>query len=213
MNVLAAVQNHGYAATAVLLFLSACGLPLPLSVVLLTAGAAAHSGSLNLALVILCAAGAALARRHDPLPGRQVHRMVAARRALPPQPQPRDLHLRLGPILLSSRPAHAPLREVHPRPGTVAAPLAGSLNMRLTRFLKLDMCGVLFYTAAWSTVGFLCAPFLRILISWVKRVGHFTAATVSAPSCFIWSGCSAVLCTKTASARSNESPQKSSMNA
>ena len=60
MNVLAAVQHHGYAATAVILLASACGLPLPVSVVLLTAGAAAHSGSLNLALVILCAATASL---------------------------------------------------------------------------------------------------------------------------------------------------------
>ena len=60
MNLLVAVQHHGYAATAVILLLSACGVPLPISVVLLTAGAAAHSGSLNLGLVILCAAGAAL---------------------------------------------------------------------------------------------------------------------------------------------------------
>ena len=43
MNLLAAVQNHGYAATAVILLLSACGLPLPISIVLLTAGAAAHA--------------------------------------------------------------------------------------------------------------------------------------------------------------------------
>ena len=42
MDLLAAVQHHGYAATAVILLLSACGLPLPISVVLLTAGAAAH---------------------------------------------------------------------------------------------------------------------------------------------------------------------------
>ena len=53
MSLLAAVQNHGYAATAVVLLLSACGLPLPISVVLLTAGAAAHHGSLNLDFVIL----------------------------------------------------------------------------------------------------------------------------------------------------------------
>ncbi len=44
MGLLAAVQNHGYAATALILFLSSCGLPLPLSVVLLTAGGAARTG-------------------------------------------------------------------------------------------------------------------------------------------------------------------------
>src|SRR5579875_2239056 len=61
MNLLDAIGHHGYAATALILFLAACGLPLPLSVVLLTAGAAAHGGSLNLGLVILCGGVASLA--------------------------------------------------------------------------------------------------------------------------------------------------------
>jgi rhodanese-related sulfurtransferase len=63
---------------------------------------------------------------------------------------------------------------------TVAAALAGSLNMRLRRFLLLDGCGILFYTAGWSVAGFLFAPFLRDVIRWVERVGHFTAATIGA---------------------------------
>ena len=181
MNLFAAVQNHGYAATAVILLLSACGLPLPISVVLLTAGAAAHSGALNLALVILCAARCCSCRRHDPLLRRQVYRMVAARRALPPQPQSGDLHLRLGPVLLlaavrarSSSPSSSPASAPSPLRWPAASTCA------FTRFLKLDACGVLFYAATWSTAGFLFAPFLRIIIGWVERVGHVTAATATA---------------------------------
>ena len=178
MNVLAAVQNHGYAATAVILLLSACGLPLPISIVLLTAGAAAHSGSLNLGMVILCAAGAALTGDTIMyLGGRFTGWWLLAgicRLSLNPERcifgSARSFYRR-GPRTLL-------FAKFIPGLGTVAAPLAGSLNMRLTRFLRLDACGVLFYTAAWSTAGFLFAPFLRVIVGWVERVGHFTAATV-----------------------------------
>ncbi len=178
MNVLAAVENHGYAATAALLLLSACGLPLPISIVLLTAGAAAHSGSLNLGLVILAAAGAALVGDTILyLGGKFTGWWLLAglcRLSLNPErcifSSARSFYRR-GPRTLL-------FAKFVPGLGTVAAPLAGSLNMRLTRFLKLDACGVLFYTATWSTAGFLFAPFLRIIVGWVVRVGHLTAATV-----------------------------------
>jgi membrane protein DedA with SNARE-associated domain/rhodanese-related sulfurtransferase len=172
------VQNHGYAATAALLLLSACGLPLPISIVLLTAGAAAHSGALSLALVILCAAGAALLGDTILyLGGKFTGWWLLAglcRLSLNPETcifgSARSFYRR-GPRTLL-------FAKFIPGLATVAAPLAGSLNMRFTRFLKLDACGVLFYTAAWSTAGFLFAPFLRIIVGWVARVGHFTAATV-----------------------------------
>ena len=179
MSLLAAVQNHGYAATALILLLSSCGLPLPLSIVLLTAGAAASAGSLNLGLVILCAASAALLGDTILyLGGRFTGWWLLAglcRVSLNPETcifgSARSFYRR-GPRTLL-------FAKFVPGLGTVAAPLAGSLNMRISRFLKLDACGVLFYTAAWSTVGFLCAPFLRDIVGWVVRVGHLTAATLS----------------------------------
>ncbi|HEY4011650.1 MAG TPA: VTT domain-containing protein [Acidobacteriaceae bacterium] len=179
MSLLAAVQNHGYAATALILLLSSCGLPLPLSIVLLTAGAAAHSGSLNLALVILCAATAALVGDTIMyLGGKFTGWWLLAglcRISINPETcifgSARSFYKR-GPRTLL-------FAKFIPGLGTVAAPLAGSLNMRMTRFLKLDACGVLLYTTAWSTAGFLFAPFLRLIIRWVVGVGHFTAATLS----------------------------------
>jgi membrane protein DedA with SNARE-associated domain/rhodanese-related sulfurtransferase len=180
MGLLAAVQNHGYAATALILFLSSCGLPLPISIVLLTAGSAARMGPLELALVILCAAGAALCG--DTLlylGGKFTGWWLLAglcRLSLNPETcifgSARSFYKR-GPRTLL-------FAKFVPGLGTVAAPLAGSLSMPFTRFLRLDACGVLFYATAWSTVGFICAPFLRILVGWVERVGHFTAATVTA---------------------------------
>jgi membrane protein DedA with SNARE-associated domain/rhodanese-related sulfurtransferase len=178
MNLLAAVQHHGYAATAVILLLSACGLPLPISIVLLTAGAAAHGASLNLGLVILSAAGAALLGDTILyLGGRFTGWWLLAglcRLSLNPEKcifgSARSFYKR-GPRTLL-------IAKFIPGLGTVAAPLAGSLNMRIMRFLKLDACGVLLYTTVWSSVGFLFAPFLREIVDWVVRAGHFTAETV-----------------------------------
>jgi membrane protein DedA with SNARE-associated domain/rhodanese-related sulfurtransferase len=180
MHLLAAVQNHGYAATAVILLLSACGLPLPVSIVLLTAGAAAHSGVLNLALVILCAAAAALTGDTVLFFGGKFTGwwLLAGLCRLSLNSETcvvgsaRSFYRR-GPRTLF-------FAKFIPGLATVAAPLAGSLNMRFVRFLKLDACGVLLYTAAWSTAGFLFAPFLRIIIGWFVRVGHLTAATFTA---------------------------------
>jgi membrane protein DedA with SNARE-associated domain/rhodanese-related sulfurtransferase len=180
MNLLAAVQHHGYAATAIVLLLSACGLPLPISVVLLAAGAAAHGGSLNLGLVILVAAGAALTG--DSLlyiGGRTTGWWLLSglcRLSLNPETcvfgSARSFYRRGPKTLLFAK--------FIPGLASVAAPLAGSLNMRPFRFLRLDAVGVLFYTTVWSTVGFLFAPFLRIIIAWVQRLGHITAAIVVA---------------------------------
>jgi membrane protein DedA with SNARE-associated domain/rhodanese-related sulfurtransferase len=177
MNLLGAIGHHGYAATAVVLFLASCGLPLPLSIVLLTAGAAAHGGSLNLAVLILCAGGAALAGDTlTYLGGRYTGWWLLAqicRVSINPETcvfgSARSFYRR-GPKTLF-------FAKFVPGLSTVAAPLAGSLNMRIGRFLRLDAVGVLLYVSSWTCAGYLCAPILREVTRWVIQVGHVTAAT------------------------------------
>jgi membrane protein DedA with SNARE-associated domain/rhodanese-related sulfurtransferase len=177
MNLLDVIAHHGYAVTSIAFFLACCGVPLPISVVLLTAGAAAHGGSLNLGLVILCAFGSAMfGDTVMYLGGRFTGWWLLAgicRFSLNPETcifgSARSFYKR-GPKTLL-------IAKFVPGLATVAAALAGSLNMRLRRFLLLDGCGALFYVAAWSVTGFLFAPFLRDVVRWVERVGHITAAT------------------------------------
>ncbi len=157
-----------------------CGLPLPLSVVLLTAGAATRGGSLNLGLVILCAWSAALLGDTVMyLGGRytgwwmltEICRFSMNQEACV-FGSARQFHKR-GPRALM-------MAKFVPGLASVAAILAGSLNMRLRRFVVLDGAGVLLYVATWSTAGYVFAPFLRDVVRWVERVGHVTAATVAA---------------------------------
>ncbi len=180
MNLLGVIVHHGYAVTSIALFVTCCGLPLPVSVVLLTAGAAAHGGSLNLGVVMLCAWGSALAG--DTLMylgGRYTGWWLLTgicRFSLNPEDcifgSARSFYKRGSKTLL--------VAKFVPGLSTVAAALAGSLNMRLRRFLTLDGLGVLLYTAGWILAGFLFAPFLRELVRSVQSVGHITAATMGA---------------------------------
>jgi membrane protein DedA with SNARE-associated domain/rhodanese-related sulfurtransferase len=180
MNLLEVIAHHGYAVTSIALFVACCGLPLPLSVVLLTAGAAAHGGSLNLGLVILCAwSSALLGDTVMYLGGRytgwwmltEICRFSVNQEACV-FGSAHQFHRR-GPRALV-------VAKFVPGLGSVAAILAGSLNMRLRRFLMLDGVGILLYITTWSLAGFVFAAFLRDVVRWVERVAHVTVATVAA---------------------------------
>lgn len=178
MNWLTAAEHHGYITTAVIMLLSACGLPLPLSVVLLTAGAAAHGGSLQIGWLIGCAGLAALCG--DTLMylgGRYTGWWLLAgicRISMNPETcifgSARSFYKRGQKTLLFAK--------FIPGLGTVAAPLAGSLNMRMGRFLELDSTGVFLYVTAWCMTGYVFSKFIRIILGWVQAVGHITAATL-----------------------------------
>jgi membrane protein DedA with SNARE-associated domain/rhodanese-related sulfurtransferase len=180
MNLLNVIAHHGYAVTSIALFAACCGLPLPLSAVLLTAGAAAHGGSLNLGVVILCAASSALlGDTLMYLGGRYTGWWMLTnicRFSMNPETcvfaSARQFYKR-GPRALM-------IAKFVPGLATVAAILAGSLNMRMRRFVITDGFGVLLYVSAWSLAGYVFAPFLRVVIAGVERLAHYTAATVTA---------------------------------
>ena len=176
MNLLALVTHHGYATVATILFLSACGLPLPLSVVLLLAGASAHGGSLSLGLVLLTAFFAsALGDNVMYLGGRLTGWWLLAgicRISMNPETcifgSANSFYKRGQKTLLFAK--------FIPGLATVSAPLAGSLNMRWWKFLRLDAVGVALYVCAWTLAGFVFAPFVKTIVSFLGRVGHVTGA-------------------------------------
>jgi membrane protein DedA with SNARE-associated domain/rhodanese-related sulfurtransferase len=178
MNLLALVTHHGYATTMVMMFLGACGLPLPLSVVLLIAGSVAHGGSLDLGLLILWAALASLLGDTLLYLGGKYTGwwMLAGICRLSMNPE--DCIFGSAKSFYERGPKTLMFAKFVPGLSTVAAPLAGSLNMRLLRFLRLDAMGVTLYVSAWTLSGFVFAHLLREILGWVERVGHVTAATL-----------------------------------
>ena len=171
MSLLAVLAQHGYAVVAVTLFLAAAGLPLPTSIVLLAAGAASREG-LDLGIMLPLAVASALCG--DALlflGGRYTGWWLLAgmcRLSMNPE----------GCIFSSSayfyrRGAKTLLfSKWIPGLSSMAAPLAGSLNMKFWRFLRLDSVGVFGYISTWTLIGFVFNRYLRNIEQYVQKLGH-----------------------------------------
>jgi membrane protein DedA with SNARE-associated domain/rhodanese-related sulfurtransferase len=172
MNVVGIIAQHGYAVVAVFLFLASAGLPLPTSMALLAAGAAAHQDGLKLEYLLPLAWVSAQAG--DTLlyfGGRYTGWWLLAgmcRLTMDPE----------GCIFSSSayfyrRGARTLLfSKWIPGLSSMAAPLAGSLNMRFWRFLRLDSAGVGMYILSWVMIGYLFSGFIRQISAGIERLGH-----------------------------------------
>jgi membrane protein DedA with SNARE-associated domain/rhodanese-related sulfurtransferase len=178
MNLLAIIAHHGYAVIAVALFVACCGLPLPVSVVLLTAGALAAHGPLNLGLVLVCAVAAALSGDTLMYFGGRATGWWLLAGLCKVSVNPETCIFGSARSFYKRGPRTLLFAKFVPGLATVAAPLAGSLNMRLRRFLTLDGMGVAIYCTAWTMTGFIFARFLRDVIGWAQRLGHITAGIV-----------------------------------
>jgi len=171
MELLELIARHGYLATAIVLFLVSAGAPLPASIALLAAGASAHH-ELNLWVVLLLAWAAAVAG--DLLlymGGRYTGWWLLAglcRLSLDPEGcifRSAEYFYRRGAKTLL-------VAKFIPGLGAMAAPLAGSLNMRPVRFLRLDALGTAIYCAAWTLTGYALSRFLREIANGVVQAGH-----------------------------------------
>jgi membrane protein DedA with SNARE-associated domain/rhodanese-related sulfurtransferase len=179
MDPIAVMEHHGYAVVAIGMFLTAAGLPLPASVLLLAAGASSHQAgahSLHTGLRLWIALPIAwlAALTGDTLlylGGRFTGWWLLAgmcRVSIDPENcifRSADYFYKRGPRTLL-------FAKFVPGLASMAAPLAGSLNMRLPRFLRLDATGALNYVSAWMLTGFVFSAFIQDIVWWVERVGH-----------------------------------------
>ena len=171
MDVVSFIAHHGYAVVTILVFLAAIGLPLPTSIALLAAGAAAHQGIRLEIILPLAWVAALLGDTLLYLGGRHTGWWLLAgmcRLAMNPE----------GCIFSASayfyRHGARTLLFAKWMPGlsAMAAPLAGSLNMRFGRFFRLDFAGVGIYTVAWVLLGYAFSGFIHQITAWIATLGH-----------------------------------------
>src|ERR1700726_4004760 len=155
------IAQHGYAILIGAVFLESIGLPVPAALALLIAGAAAAHGLLQLpyglgAALLAMLAGDTLMF----LVGRYTGWWLLGalcRISLNPEScilRSADSFYRRGRQLLL-------IAKFIPGINTMAAPLAGCMNMRLLQFLALDLAGAALYTGSYFAVGFLFSDALR----------------------------------------------------
>jgi membrane protein DedA with SNARE-associated domain/rhodanese-related sulfurtransferase len=167
------IAHHQLAVTLAVAFLAGIGLPMPVAVILLAAGAAAHSATLPLAVLLpsvwlASSAGDTVLYLGGRYTGWWLLAWLCRLTTNPEQCifTSADYFYRRGPKTLL-------FAKFIPGLGTIAAPLAGSLNMRLWRFLRLDIVGAMLYTSSWILTGYLFSSFIHVIERGIGRAGHF----------------------------------------
>ncbi len=171
MESLATILKYGYPSLFALLFLEAIGLPVPGAIVLLAAGAAAATGVLHPGKSVLVALSAMLLGDSILfLVGRYTGWALLGflcRVSLNPETcilhAAESFYKRGRTALLFAK--------FIPGINTMAPPLAGSMNMRPTLFLPLDLCGAIFYTLAFGLPGYLFSELLKSMVRGMQAFG------------------------------------------
>ena len=176
----AALAQHGYAILAVIVFLEAIGVPVPAALALLIAGGAAAQGVLQPQYVLSIALFAMLAG--DTLMfllGRYTGWWllgILCRISLNPEAcifRSADSFHRRGHKLLV-------IAKFIPGINTMAPPLAGSMNMRLFTFLRLDLAGAVLYLGSYFVVGFIFSGALEVVTRGYNSAGRVVGWVVIA---------------------------------
>jgi membrane protein DedA with SNARE-associated domain/rhodanese-related sulfurtransferase len=168
----AALAQHGYSILAAIVFLEAIGVPVPAAVAMLIAGGAVARGVLQAQYVLGIALFAMLAG--DTLMfllGRYTGWWLLGllcRISLNPEAcilRSADSFYRRGRTLLV-------VAKFIPGINTMAPPLAGSMNMRLGTFLRLDLAGAVLYAGSYFIVGFVFSGALEAVTRGYDSVGR-----------------------------------------
>src|SRR5476649_2165368 len=175
-----ALMHHGYAILAVIVFLEAIGVPVPAAVALLIAGGAVARGVLQAQYVFGVAVFAMLVG--DTLMfllGRYTGWWLLGllcRISLNPEAcilRSADSFYRRGRTLLV-------IAKFIPGINTMAPPLAGSMNMRLGTFLRLDLAGAVLYAGSYFVVGFMFSGALDVVTRGYDSAGRIVGWVVIA---------------------------------
>jgi membrane protein DedA with SNARE-associated domain len=164
-----AIAHHGYSILFTLVLMEALGFPIPAALAILTAGAASAHGPMHpvlspataLAALFIGDTSLYLLGRYT---GWWTLRLLCILSLNPDTCILRsaDVFFKRGKIVLL-------FAKFLPGVNTMAAPLAGSMNMKLGQFLRYDLGGALLYAMVYSTIGYVFSDFL----------GHYLGRTLA----------------------------------
>jgi membrane protein DedA with SNARE-associated domain len=170
-DLLPIISRHGYLLLAAVCFAEAIGLPVPAALAVLTAGAVAAYGKLNLYSVIgisfvtmLC--GDLILYYTGRVSGWALLGILCRVSA-----NPETCILRSAEYFYRRGKQTLLFAKFIPGINSMSPPLAGSMKMRLSQFLQFDALGVLFYVGAYSLGGYVFSDFLRAITRGIRSAG------------------------------------------
>ena len=173
MNPLFSIMaRHGYALTFAFLLAEAIGVPFPAAVALVAAGSAVASHTLWGPGVLLAAVGALLIGDTAVFwLGRYTGWALLGflcRLSMNPE----TCILRSAESFYKRGKVTLVIAKFIPGINTMAAPLAGSMKMRFSQFLRLDFAGALLYSVTYLLLGYVSRDFLAATLSGFHAAGR-----------------------------------------
>jgi len=176
-NLLTTVTHHGYLLVFLIAFGEAVGLPIPAGLALLAAGAAAAAHVLGPFSLLAATAGIMLGDTILFLLGRHTGWALLGflcNLSLNPETcilRSAEFFYKRGRVTLL-------FIKFVPGVNTMAAPLAGSMKMKLAQFLQLDFLGTWFYVSAYWLAGFLFRDVVARIMPGLQTATHAVAVFV-----------------------------------
>lgn len=180
-DILSIIARYGYTSLFVALLMEAVGLPIPGALALLAGGAAAAAGGLHPAAAFGVAIGAMLLGDTTLYIAGRLSGWTLLGFLCGLSLSPEVCILRSAKWFYKRGRTTLLFAKFLPGVNTMAPPLAGSMNMRASQFLRFDFGGVLLYTLAYGGLGYLFRDVFRMIaggmqafsraVGWVVLIG------------------------------------------
>jgi membrane protein DedA with SNARE-associated domain len=177
-DMLTLMARHGYALTFALLLAEAIGLPFPAAIALVAAGAAIASHTLWGPAVLLAAMTALLTGDIAQYWLGRYSGWALLGFLCRMSMNPETCILRSAESFYKRGKMTLVIAKFIPGVNTMAAPLAGSMNMRFAQFVRLDFAGALLYSVTYLLVGYLSRDFLAATLKGFHAAGRAMEAVV-----------------------------------
>ena len=166
------IAKHGYLAIFVIALAEAIGFPLPASLALMAGGAAAASGALRAPIVFLLAIAALMLGDSISYWLGRYTGWALLSFLCKVSVNPETCILRSAEMFYKRGKNALLIAKFIPGINAMAAPLAGSMEMRFEQFLWLDFTGASFYILAFMGLGYLFHNFLAAIARGLGAAGH-----------------------------------------
>src|ERR1700722_2852809 len=171
-DILSVIARYGYTSLFVALLMEAIGLPVPGALALLAGGAAAAAGGLHPAAAFGVAIGAMLIGDTTLYIAGRLSGWTLLGFLCGLSLSPEVCILRSAKWFYKRGRTTLLFSKFLPGLNTMAPPLAGSMHMRASQFLRFDFGGVLLYTLAYGALGYLFRDVFRMIAGGLQAFGR-----------------------------------------
>jgi len=171
-DLISLISRHGYAIVAALVFAEAIGLPVPAALALVAAGAAVAGHVLRASILLPLTMGAMIIGDTLLFLAGKWTGWTLLGFLCKVSANPETCILRSAESFYKRGKTTLVIAKFIPGVNTMGPPLAGSMKMPFSQFLRYDMMGAALYLLAYFTLGFLGRDFLKAIASTFQTAGY-----------------------------------------